>query len=49
MIELENVTKSYPMGEVAYQALRGISLEIEKGSMPRSPVRLAPENRLYFI
>ncbi len=31
MIELMEVTKSYPMGEVAYQALRGISLQITKG------------------
>ncbi len=31
MIELVEVTKSYPMGEVAYQALRGISLRIGEG------------------
>jgi putative ABC transport system ATP-binding protein len=28
MIELKNVTKDYPMGEVVYRALRGIDLEI---------------------
>jgi putative ABC transport system ATP-binding protein len=30
MIELQNVTKDYPMGELAYHALRGISLEIRE-------------------
>lgn len=28
MIELENVTKDYPMGEVVYHALRGVDLKI---------------------
>jgi putative ABC transport system ATP-binding protein len=28
MIELRNVTKDYPMGEVVYRALRGVDLEI---------------------
>lgn len=31
MIKLLNVTKSYPMGEVVYRALRGVSLEILEG------------------
>ena len=31
MIEIENVTKVYQMGEVQVHALRGISLEIEQG------------------
>lgn len=31
MIELNNVTKDYPMGEVVYRALRGITLEIDEG------------------
>jgi putative ABC transport system ATP-binding protein len=30
MIELQDVTKDYPMGEVAYHALRGVSLEIRE-------------------
>jgi putative ABC transport system ATP-binding protein len=33
MIELENVTKIYHMGKVDIQALRGVSLTIEKGDM----------------
>jgi putative ABC transport system ATP-binding protein len=31
MIEIENVTKVYQMGEVEVHALRGVSLKIEKG------------------
>ena len=31
MIEIENVTKVYQMGEVAVHALRGVSLKIEQG------------------
>jgi putative ABC transport system ATP-binding protein len=31
MIEIENVTKIYQMGEVEVHALRGVSLEIEQG------------------
>jgi putative ABC transport system ATP-binding protein len=31
MIEIENVTKVYQMGEVQVHALRGVSLKIEKG------------------
>jgi len=31
MIELRNVTKDYPMGEVVYRALRGIDLEVREG------------------
>jgi len=31
MIELRNVTKDYPMGQVVYRALRGIDLEIHEG------------------
>ncbi|MFQ6102271.1 MAG: ABC transporter ATP-binding protein [Anaerolineae bacterium] len=31
MIEIENVTKIYQMGEVEVHALRGVSLEIERG------------------
>ncbi|MCX6095107.1 MAG: ABC transporter ATP-binding protein [Candidatus Bipolaricaulota bacterium] len=30
MIELENVTKEYPMGETVYHALRGVDLEISE-------------------
>ncbi len=30
MIELRNVTKDYPMGEVVYRALRGVDLEIDE-------------------
>jgi putative ABC transport system ATP-binding protein len=30
MIELENVTKDYPMGETVYHALRGVDLEISE-------------------
>ncbi len=30
MIELKNVTKDYPMGEVVYHALRGIDLKISE-------------------
>jgi putative ABC transport system ATP-binding protein len=30
MIELSNVTKDYPMGEVVYRALRGIDLRIDE-------------------
>ncbi len=33
MIELDSVTKTYQMGEVAVQALRGVSCHIEKGEM----------------
>jgi len=33
MIELENITKVYRMGEVEIPALRGITLSIEKGEM----------------
>jgi len=33
MIELENVTKIYRMGKVEIQALKGVSLTIEKGDM----------------
>jgi putative ABC transport system ATP-binding protein len=32
LIELKHVTKDYPMGELAYRALRGINLSIEAGS-----------------
>jgi putative ABC transport system ATP-binding protein len=31
MIEIENVTKVYQMGEIEVHALRGVSLQIEKG------------------
>jgi len=31
MIQLKNVTKDYPMGEVVYRALRGIDLEVREG------------------
>jgi len=31
MITLERVTKSYPMGEREYRALRGVDLEIDEG------------------
>ena len=31
MISLQNITKTYAMGEVAVQALRGVSLTIEQG------------------
>jgi putative ABC transport system ATP-binding protein len=31
LIKLVNITKTYKMGETEYQALKGISLEIEKG------------------
>ena len=31
MIEIENVTKVYHMGEIEVHALRGVSLQIEKG------------------
>jgi len=31
MIELRDVTKDYPMGEVVYRALRGIDLEVREG------------------
>jgi putative ABC transport system ATP-binding protein len=31
MIQLENITKVYQMGEVEVHALRGVSLEIERG------------------
>jgi putative ABC transport system ATP-binding protein len=31
MIEIENVTKTYQMGEVQVHALRGVSLEIDQG------------------
>ena len=31
MIEIENVTKIYQMGEVQVHALRGVSLEIDQG------------------
>ncbi|MBI4671128.1 MAG: ABC transporter ATP-binding protein [Chloroflexi bacterium] len=33
MIEIENVTKIYRMGETEVPALRGVSLEIERGEM----------------
>jgi putative ABC transport system ATP-binding protein len=33
MIEFENVTKTYRMGEIEINALRGVSLTIEKGEM----------------
>jgi len=33
MIELENITKVYPMGKVEVLALRGITLNIQKGEM----------------
>ena len=33
MIELENITKVYGMGEVKIPALRGVSLAIERGEM----------------
>jgi len=33
MIEIENITKVYRMGEVEVHALRGVSLFIEKGEM----------------
>jgi putative ABC transport system ATP-binding protein len=33
VIELQDVTKVYQMGEVAVHALRGVSLQIEKGEM----------------
>ncbi|GAB4402387.1 MAG: ABC transporter ATP-binding protein [Anaerolineales bacterium] len=33
LIEIENVTKVYRMGEVEVHALRGVSLAIEKGEM----------------
>jgi putative ABC transport system ATP-binding protein len=33
MIKLEDITKTYNMGEVAVNALAGISIEIEKGEM----------------
>ncbi len=33
MIELDSVSKTYQMGEVAVQALRGVSCRIEKGEM----------------
>ncbi len=31
MIEIENLTKTYTMGEIEVQALRGVSLNIQKG------------------
>ena len=31
MIEMKNVTKTYEMGEIQVHALRGVSLEIERG------------------
>jgi len=31
MISLSNITKTYAMGEVAVQALRGVSLTIKPG------------------
>ncbi len=33
LIEIDNVTKVYRMGEVQVHALRGVSLQIEKGEM----------------
>ena len=33
MIELNNIIKTYKMGEIEVQALRGLSLRIEKGEM----------------
>ncbi|RLC95150.1 MAG: macrolide ABC transporter ATP-binding protein, partial [Chloroflexi bacterium] len=31
MIEIENITKVYQMGEIEVHALRGVSLRIEAG------------------
>ncbi|GAI34794.1 unnamed protein product, partial [marine sediment metagenome] len=33
MIELENITKVYPMGKVEVLALRGVTLNIQQGEM----------------
>ena len=33
LISIENVTKTYQMGEVTVQALRGVSLEVRPGEM----------------
>ncbi len=33
MIQLDNITKTYPMGKRELQVLRGINLKIEKGEM----------------
>ena len=33
MIELENITRTYRMGRVEVQALKGVSLSIERGEM----------------
>ena len=30
MIELKNVTKDYPMGELVYHALRGVTFAVEE-------------------
>src|SRR5437016_13832619 len=32
LIHIENMTKQYKMGDMTVQALRGVSLEIERGS-----------------
>ena len=31
LVELRGVTKDYPMGEIAYRALRGVDLGIDDG------------------
>lgn len=33
MIKIDNITKVYTMGEVKVHALRGLSLQIEKGAL----------------
>ena len=37
MIKVENITKDYRIGQTVVHALRGVSLEIGKGSSARSP------------